>query len=78
MEECGFRSGISSRQRVALRGTGVTEAPGWTLGVVDFLVYALGSLNTCHHPDAGQILNTTIFFPCFFPSLFMLRVILLC
>ena len=32
-------------------GLGVAEAPGWTLGVVDFSGEALGRLNMCHHPD---------------------------
>jgi len=35
------------------------EASGWTLGVVNFSGEELGSLNTCHHPDARQILITT-------------------
>ena len=28
------------------------------MGVEDFSGQALGSLDTCHHPDAGQILTT--------------------
>ena len=35
------------------------EAPGWTLRVVDLSGEALGSLDTCHHPEANQILTTT-------------------
>ena len=37
----------------------MTEAPNWTLGVVDFLVEVLGGLDTCHHLNEGQILTTT-------------------
>ena len=37
----GSGSVISSGCRVALRGSGVAEAPGWTLGVVDFSREAL-------------------------------------
>ena len=36
-----------------------TEALGWTLRGVNFSREALGSLDTCHHLDAGQILTTT-------------------
>ena len=36
----------------------MAESPGWTLGVVDFSEEAYGSLDTCHHPDAGQNLTT--------------------
>jgi len=32
------------------------------LGVLDFSGKTLGSLDTCHHPDVGQILTTTVFF----------------
>jgi len=55
---CGSGSGISSVRRVALGGLGVAEGEGWTLGVVNFSGKTLGSLDTCHYPDAGQILTT--------------------
>ena len=38
----------------------MAEALGWTLGVVDLLRKILGSLDTCHHSDAGQILTTIL------------------
>ena len=46
-------------RRMTLRRLNVAEARGWILGVVDFSVEALGSWNTCHHPDEGRILTTT-------------------
>ena len=55
MVASGFESGISSGRRVTPGGPGVTEASGWTPGVVNFSGKALGSLDTCYHPDAGQI-----------------------
>ena len=55
----GFGSEISSGQRVALGRLGLTDVPGWTLGVVDFSRKVLDSLDTWHHPDADQILTTT-------------------
>jgi len=58
---CGFGSEISSRQRVASGGSGVADALGWILGVVDLLEEALGRLGMCHDHDAGQILTTTMF-----------------
>jgi len=50
--------GSSGRRNVTSRRLDVAEAPGWTLGVVDTTGEALGSLDTCHHPDEGQILTT--------------------
>ena len=40
----------------------VAEAPGWTLGVVDFSGKVLGRWDACHHPDPdeGQIFTTTL------------------
>jgi len=32
----------------------MTETPGWTLRVVNFLEKVLGSRNMCHHPDKSQ------------------------
>ena len=53
----------SSEWRVAaLRWPGVAEASRWTLGVADLSGESLGSLDTCHHLDAGQILTTIGFF----------------
>ena len=51
--------GMSLGQRGALGWPGVVDAPNWTLRVVDFSRKALGSLDTCHHFDEGQILITT-------------------
>jgi len=56
---CGFGLGMSSGWKVAPGRSGVAESPGWTLGVVDFSREALGSLDMCHHLDAGQILTST-------------------
>ena len=59
MVEGDSRLGMSSGQRGALGWPGVVDAPNWTLRVVDFSRKALGSLDTCHHFDEGQILTTT-------------------
>ena len=47
----------SGRRRVP-GWPGAADTPDRTLEVVDFLGEALGSLNTCHHPDKGEILTT--------------------
>ena len=36
------------------------KSVGWTLKVVDFSGETLGNLDTYYHPDAGQILTTTL------------------
>ena len=40
-------------QRMTSGKLDVAEAPGWTLGVVDFLGKVLGSKDTCYHFDEG-------------------------
>ena len=57
-----FRIGIYSGRRVVPRGPGAAEVPGWTLRVMDLSGEALGSLDTCHYRDVGQILTTTVVF----------------
>ena len=59
MVECAFDLRTSSPRRVAPGRSGVAEAQGWTLGVMNFSEEALSSLDTCHHLNAGQILTTT-------------------
>ena len=59
MSEHGSRSEMSSGWRTALKKPGVAEASGWILRVVDASGELLGSLDTYHHPDTGQILTTT-------------------
>ena len=49
----------SSRRMITSGKSDVAEAPGWTLGVVDISKKVLGSWDTCHHPDEGQILTNT-------------------
>ena len=39
----------------------MAEAPGWTLGAMDFSGKVLGSWDTYHHPDKDQILITTLY-----------------
>ena len=58
MVECGFGSETSSGWRAALGRPDEAETWGWTLGVVNVLG-KLSSLDSCHHPGAGQILTTT-------------------
>ena len=43
----------------ALKKPDVAEASGWILRVVNVSGEPLGSLDTYHHPDTGQILTTT-------------------
>ena len=49
----------SSRWRLTSGKLDVVEAPGWTLGVMDFSEKVLVRWDTCQHHDEGQILNTT-------------------
>ena len=47
------------RRNVTSRRLDVTDTPNWTLRVVNFSEKSLDNLDTCHHPDGGQILITT-------------------
>jgi len=58
MVKGGSRLGTSSGQRGEMARSG--ECSNWTLRVVDSSGEALGSLDTCHHLDEGQILTTTM------------------
>jgi len=50
---------MSSGWGIAFGWLGVTEAPRWTLGAVNLLGEAPGSLDAYHHLDASLLLTTT-------------------
>ena len=61
-----FRVGNAFEMLGSLGGLDVAEASWWTLRVVDVLGELLGSLDTYHHLDAGQIFTNTelyLYFP---------------
>ena len=49
----------SSRRRMTSVRLDVAKASRWTLRVMNFLVKALSSWDTCHYPDRFKILTAT-------------------
>ena len=62
MMEGGSRLRMSLRWRKASGWPGVGDALNWAMRVVNCLGETLGSLHTCHHPDEGKNLTTTLCF----------------
>ena len=58
--KCNSGLRISSRMESNPERLRVAKASRWTLGVLDFAREVLDNLDTCHHPDTGQILTTTL------------------
>ena len=59
MMECDLKIEESSEWRMTSKELNVVKALVWTLRVVHFSGKVIGCLDTCHHPDEGQILTIT-------------------
>ena len=64
MVECGSEMEISLRWSAVAGRTDVMGVLEWTLKVVNVSRKPFGSLNTCHHPGAGQNFTTTVCIAC--------------